>query len=84
MANLTLRNIPEEHYRALKRDAKKHGRSLNAELLAIVADRAEMARRHARAAKAMVHIDLIREEIARQYPDQLDSADLIREDRDSR
>ena len=84
MANLILRNIPKEHYRVLKRDAKRNRRSLNAELLAMVADKADMARRRARAAKAMARIDRIREGIARQYPTQLDSADLIREDRDSR
>jgi hypothetical protein len=32
----------------------------------------------------MKRIDKIREEIARKYPNQPGSADLIREDRDSR
>jgi plasmid stability protein len=84
MANLTVRNIPKEHYAVLKRDAKRNGRSLNAEVLALLADKAQMAQRRVRAAKAMDEIDRIREEIARKHPHQPDSAELIREDRDSR
>jgi plasmid stability protein len=84
MPNLTVRNIPKAVYALLKREAKRRNRSLNAEVLAILADKAEMARRRARAAKAMAEIDRIREEIARTHPLQVDSADLIREDRDSR
>jgi plasmid stability protein len=84
MPNVTVRRIPKDAYAVLKRDAKRHRRSLNAEILALFADKAEMARRRASAAKAMTEIDRIREEIARKYPNQPDSAELIREDRDSR
>lgn len=84
MPNVTVRRIPKDVYAGLKRDAKRRRRSLNAEILALFADKAEMTRRRARAAKAMAEIDRIREEIARKYPNQPDSAELIREDRDSR
>ncbi len=84
MANLTVRNIPEKDYAELQRDAKQNRRSINAEVLSLVADRAEMNRRRRHAAKAMKRINKIREEIARKYPNQPDSVDLIREDRDSR
>jgi len=84
MPNITVRNIPEADYSVLRRDAKRHGRSLNAEFLAMLADKKEMARRRAGAARAMKRIDKILEEIAKKYPNQPDSVDLIREDRDSR
>jgi plasmid stability protein len=84
MPNITVRNIPKADYSVLRRDAKRHGRSLNAEFLAMLADKKEMARRRAGAARAMKRIDKIREEIAKKYPNQPDSVDLIREDRDSR
>lgn len=84
MANLTVRNIPEKDYTELQLDARQNRRSINAEVLSLVADRAEMNRRRRHAAKAMKRINKIREEIARKYPNQPDSVDLIREDRDSR
>lgn len=84
MRNLTVRRIPKDIYAVLRRDAKRHGRSLNAEILAMLADKADMARRRARAAEAMKRLDVLRAEIARKYPNQPDSTALIREDRDSR
>ncbi len=39
MPNITVRNIPEADYSVLRRDAKRHGRSLNAEFLAMLADK---------------------------------------------
>ncbi len=84
MANFTVRNIPDKHYTELQLDARQNRRSINAEILSLLADRAEMNRRRRQAAKAMKRIDRIREEIARKYPNQPDSVDLIREDRDTR
>ena len=84
MPNLTVRNIPKEHYTLLKRHARINRRSLNAEVLAMFSDQAEMARRRAGAAKAMKELDRMRAEIARRYPDQPDSVALIREDRGRR
>jgi len=84
MPNITVRNIPEKHYAELQRDARQNHRSVNAEILTLLADRVEMNRRRRVAARAMKRIDKIREEIARKYPNQPDSVDLIREDRDAR
>jgi plasmid stability protein len=84
MANLTVRNIPEKDYAELQQDAKQNRRSINAEVLRLLADKAAMNRRRRHAARVMKRIDKIREEIAREYPNQPDSVDLIREDRDSR
>ena len=84
MPNLTVRNIPKRDYAELQQDARQNRRSVNAEILKILADKAEINRRRRHAAKVMRRIDKIREEIARRYPDQPDSADLIREDRDTR
>jgi plasmid stability protein len=82
--NLTVRNIPKGDYAVVKADAKRNRRSINAEVLAMFADKAGMARRRAQAAKVWPRIKRLSEEIAREYPNQPDSADLIREDRDSR
>jgi plasmid stability protein len=84
MPNLTVRNIPKDVYAVLRQDAKRHGRSLNAEILAVLSDKADMARRRAEAAKVIPELRKMREEMARKYPNQPDSAELIREDRDSR
>jgi plasmid stability protein len=84
MPNLTVRNIPKGDYAVLKADAKRNRRSINAEVLTMFADKADMVRRRASAAKAMKELDRLREEISRKYPNQPDSVDLIREDRDSR
>jgi len=81
MANLTVRNIPEKHYAEIRRDARQNRRSINAEILSMVAERAEMNRPRRQAGEAMKRIDKIREEIFKKYPNQPDSVDLIREDR---
>jgi plasmid stability protein len=83
MPNITVRNIPEADYSALRRDAKRHGRSLNAELLAMLADKREMARRRASAAKAMKRVDKLWKRIGAKYHNQPDSTALIREERDN-
>jgi hypothetical protein len=84
MPSLTVRNIPKRDYATLRADAKRNRRSINAEVLAMFAGRADMARRRASAGKAMKELDKLRKEISRNYPNQPDSVDLIREDRDSR
>jgi len=53
----------------MRRDAKRHGRSLNAEILDLLTDE---------------ELRKLREEIARKHPTRLDCTALIREDRDSR
>ncbi|MBI1983042.1 MAG: hypothetical protein HYS61_02455 [Acidobacteria bacterium] len=65
----------------MREEAKRNARSLNAEIVATLSDRAQMSRRRKQAAKALREIDRIREKIAKQYPDQPDSVELLREDR---
>jgi plasmid stability protein len=84
MPNFTVRNIPKEDYAELQQDAMKNRRSVNSEVLRILADKAEMNRRRRQASKVLTRLDRIRKEIAREHPNQPDSVDLIREDRDSR
>jgi len=84
MANYTVRNISEEDYRELRQDARQNRRSINAEFLKLLADKTEMNKRRRNAARVMKRIAKIRGEIARNYPNQPDSVDLIREARDSR
>ena len=83
MPSITVRNIPEADYSVLRREARQHGRSLNAELLAMLADKKEMARRRAGAVRAMKRIDKLWKRIGKNCPIQPDSVDLIREDRDN-
>jgi plasmid stability protein len=84
MANVMVRNIPDNDYAELQEDAKQNRRSINAEILSLLADKAAMNRRRRHAAKVMRRIAKVREEIARDYPNQPDSVDLIREDRETR
>lgn len=75
MANITIRNIEDETVEALKRRAKSHRRSLEAEVRQILADVVHPM--------APVDLRLLAEKIAVMTPDvpQTDSADLLREDR---
>jgi len=84
MPNVMVRNIPEKDYAELQQDARQNRRSINAQILSLLADKAAMNRRRRHAAKVMKRIGKIRAEIAVRYPNQPDSVDLIREDRDSR
>ena len=84
MPNLTVRRIPKDVYRRLKATAKRNHRSLNAEILAALADEGAWAIRRLQIAAALPDLAKAREEIARQYPNAPDSVELIREGRDSR
>lgn len=84
MPNLTVRNIPKHIYKFLKESAKSHGRSLNAEILAILADEDGWELRRREIAAVLPELDKARAELARKYPDAPESVELIREDRDSR
>lgn len=79
MANFHLRDIPEPTYRRLRGRAKKAGRSVNKELLAIVEK--ELAR--ATPEELDAELDRLRRTI-RLSPDAPKPEDLIREARDSR
>ncbi len=84
MANLTIRDVPKTVHEVLRASAKKHYRSLNGELLHILAYHAERERRWQRFERDRPKMDRLREEIARKYPNAPDSVELIREARDSR
>jgi len=83
MANFTVRNIPDEDYAELQLDARQNRRSVNAEILSLFADKAEMNRRRRHAARAMKRVDKLWKRIGHKYPNQPDSTALIREDRDN-
>jgi plasmid stability protein len=84
MPTTTVRNIPEKDYALLKLEARQHRSSINSEILDAIRNKTEELKRRKRASRAMARIDRLRAEIAKKYPNQPDSVDLIREDRDNR
>ncbi|MHB8652565.1 MAG: hypothetical protein ACYDA9_01670 [Terriglobia bacterium] len=84
MPNLMIRNIPKQDYSELQKEAGENRRSLNAEFLRAIAERAEARRRLRQADRAMRQLDKIRERISRKYPHAPESVELIREIRDAR
>ena len=84
MPNLTVRNIPTKLYKSLQRVAKLNGRSLNAEILALLADEDGWNRRRWEVAEAIPELAHARARLAKTYPNLPDSVSAIREDRDSR
>jgi plasmid stability protein len=84
MPNLTVRKIPKDVHRRLKATAKRNHRSLNAEILAVLADEDAWALRRLQIAAVLPELAKARVEIAREYPNAPESVELIREDRDSR
>jgi hypothetical protein len=79
-----VRNIPEKDYAELQQDAKQNRRSINAEILSLLADKAAMIPRRRRMARAMRKLDCLREQVSKKYPVNYEMRELIREDRDSR
>ena len=75
--DITVKRIPTSVYRAIKREAKQQGRSLNAEIIrALEAEAAEVDRRR--------RLGALRKELdqfAGSLPPLDDSAPLIRRDR---
>ena len=77
MPDVLIRDVPTDILDNLKRKASRHGRSLQQELAMLLErEGREPAISHAERAR------LIREKIARYAPNQSDSVDLIREDRE--
>jgi len=72
--NLTLKNIPEPVYAAIKREAKRNRRSLNAEILRVLEEEAAEAERR-RNLKALLH-DM--DQFVASQPPMEDSTPLIR------
>ncbi len=78
--NITLKNVPDKVYRAVKRTAKEQGRSLNAQIIhTLQAEAAEVERRK-RAAAWRKKVDQFRNSL----PPQEDSTPLIRQERQRR
>jgi plasmid stability protein len=84
MPNLMVRNIPKQDDSELQQEAAENQRSINAEVLRTIAERAETRRQRKRADRAMRELDKLQEEISRKYPDAPESVELIREIRDAR
>ena len=77
--NLTLKNIPEGVCKTLKQSAAKHGRSLNAEAIRVLAEAAEEERRRDFIASSREDLNRFRASL----PKLSSSVPLIRQDRRS-
>jgi plasmid stability protein len=84
MPNVMVRNIPKQTYSRLRARARSFGRSLNAEILDVLAEKDSWEKRRLEIAKVLPELRRTREEIAKEHPNAPDSVTLIREDRDSR
>ena len=79
MAQLLVRDIPEETVAALKARAKKHGRSTEAEHRAILQEALKP-----KTSSFWEEIDQLRHELEESGRTFTDSTELLRQDRDSR
>jgi hypothetical protein len=78
--NITVKNIPDTVYRAIKRVAKRNRRSLNSEIIRVLETEAAEAER-------LRQLGNLREELDRfaaTLPPLDDSTPLIRQDRERR
>ena len=78
MATLTIRNVDEDVVKELKKIAKQHGRSLEAELRRMLSETAERQERKQRFLERTARTRAMTPKGVKQT----DSALLIREDRD--
>ena len=76
--NITLKNLPDSVYRVMKREAKKHKRSLNSEILQALENEAAEAERRRQLGALRKRLD----RFAASLPPLENSAPLIRKDRD--
>lgn len=76
--NITLKNVPEAAYRAIKREAKRNRRSLNAEMIHVLETEALEAERRRRLKSLRKELD----RFAASLPPLDASAPLIRRDRE--
>lgn len=80
---LTVRDVPEDVIRALRKRAKESGRSMNAIARAALEEYAKREAWQERLREQLPKIDALREEIRQAHGGDLsDSTELIREDRD--
>jgi ubiquinone/menaquinone biosynthesis C-methylase UbiE len=76
--NITVKNVPEPVYRVIKREAKKNGRSLNAEIIQTLETEAAEAERRRQLRNLRKELELF----AATLPPLDDSTPLIRKDRE--
>lgn len=85
MPNVHIRDLPPEAVETLRGAAKRHGRSLNAEIVAALVERAEQEDRQGSLAE---RLEAVRQEWRRMnprgFPPGLEPETIIREARDSR
>jgi len=75
--DITVKSVPDEVYRAIKREAKQQGRSLNAEIIRILKAVMVEAARRRRLAALRRELD----RFAESLPKLDDSTSLVRADR---
>jgi hypothetical protein len=78
--NITLKNVPDKVYRAVKRAAKEQGRSLNAQIIHTLEGETAALERRKRAAKWRKELD----QFVASLPRMDDSTPLIRQERQRR
>lgn len=78
MANLTIKKLPDPVYRGLKKHAKLHGRSLNAQIIYMLQSDLDQ---HARGERMRESAEEL-ERLVASMPPMDDSTALIREDRE--
>jgi hypothetical protein len=76
--NITVKNVPDEVYEVIKREAKQQGRSLNAQIIRALESDAAEAERRRRMKKMRRELD----RFASSLPPMGESAPLIRKDRE--
>ncbi len=75
--NITVKNIPDPVYRAMKQEAKRMRRSLNAEIIQALETEAAEAQRRRQLSRLLKELD----RFAASLPPLDDSVPLIRADR---
>lgn len=76
--NITVKNVPDPVYRVIKREARRHRRSLNSEIIQALEKQASEAERLRQLSNLRDELD----RFAASLPPLDDSAPLIREDRE--
>jgi plasmid stability protein len=77
---ITLKNVPDEVYRTLKRAAKEQGRSLNAQIIHTLEAEAALLERRRKLPELIKELD----QFAKSLPPMEDSTPLIRQERQRR
>jgi hypothetical protein len=77
---ITLKNVPDEVYRALKRAAKEQGRSLNAQIIHTLEAEAALLERRRKLPELIKQLD----RFAKSLPLMDESTPLIRQERQRR